>query len=167
MTAAMRIHTEGAADLASLQAMLRGLDEIRATPHESAPEPGRLGSGADYLAVLCSGTGAVAAVLAVVRAWLQSRITVIRIEAGDAAFSVTGRNAETVLPQVRDALLAVRAATPPLAEHSTASPAAEHSATRTTSAEPAAPQDPATPPATAAADGLRTAVPAEGRDDGR
>lgn len=112
MAAGMRIHTEDAADLASLRAMLRGLDQVEAAPHALAPAPGRLGAEPEYLAVLFGSGSAVTVALAVLKAWLQSKVTIIRVEVGDAAFSVTGRNAETLLPQVREAVLALRAASP-------------------------------------------------------
>jgi len=128
MTAEMRIRTRDAADLGSLRAMLRGLDQVRATPYTPPPPPGRLGAAPEYLAVLCGGSGAVTMALAVVRAWLQSKTTVIRIEVGDASFSVTGRNAETMLPEVRETLLALRAAEATAADDGTspADPAGDH-----------------------------------------
>lgn len=101
MTAAMTIRFDDGTGPASLSGMLRGLRDVTAEQRAGVPAPGTLSGGLDLLVVLCGSSTAVTSAARVLRTWIESKTTVIHIEAGGTTVKVTGRNAAQELPRIQ------------------------------------------------------------------
>jgi hypothetical protein len=97
-------------DLGSLESLIKGDHEVSATVRTAETSPGELSGGRDLLEVVLGGSGGAAFQL--IKAWIESKVTTIRIKVSDDQEEIVVRSSHAAedLRQVSEALEARRSA---------------------------------------------------------
>ena len=91
-SAELQIQLANHGDIGSLYRWLCKEPEITATPADRPPKPGEQGGAWDFLIVLCGTEGAVRVALHALEAWIESKVTEVRIKVGDVEIVLRGRD---------------------------------------------------------------------------
>jgi hypothetical protein len=107
----LKVYVEDADEFEDLRGWMTGQDpRVAVTAVPKPPAPGTQGALWDYLSVACGPDGAGVAAIGALAIWIRSRVTTVKIEVKGKKFLVKGRDVESVLPKVAEAVKALEKA---------------------------------------------------------
>lgn len=108
MATELVVYTENNAELDSLRDWLGNLSDTEVSVRTSAPAKGHQAGGWDFLIVSCGTGGAVTVALGSLKVWLESRVTTVRVKAGESELELRSGNLDEDMPHLLRAVRALR-----------------------------------------------------------